>query len=67
MCESAVFVLKGGKKEKVMSEASFVKDDGQKVIVGGMFGEIKEVKGKIIEVDADRHEIIISSDDRTQA
>ena len=66
MCESAVFIIKDGKKEKIMDEAAFVKDDGQKIIIGGLFGEIKEVKGKIIEVNADRHEIIISSDDRTQ-
>jgi predicted RNA-binding protein len=67
MCESKVFIIKGGKKELVMDEASFVKDEGQKVIIGGLFGEIKEVIGKIIEVDADRHEILISCDDRTRA
>lgn len=67
MCESKVFVVKGGKKEKIMDEAILVRDEGDRVVVGGLFGEKKEVKGRIIEVDADRHEITISSDDRTSA
>ncbi len=66
MCESKVFIIKGGKKEKIMDEAVLVKDEGGTVIIGGLFGERKEVKGKIVEVDAERHEILISSDDRTQ-
>jgi len=66
MCESRVFVINGGKKEKIMDEAVLVKDEGHTVIIEGLFGERKEVKGKIVEVDAERHEILISSDDRTQ-
>lgn len=66
MCESKVFVIKNGKKEKIMDEAVLVKDEGRKIIIRGLFGERKEVKGKIVEVDADGHEILISSDDRSQ-
>ena len=66
MCEWNVFLVKSGEKERIMDAASFIKDDGQKIIVGGTFGKIKEVQGKIVEIDSDRHEILISSDERTQ-
>ncbi len=66
MCESNVFIITGGRKEKLMDEAVMVKVDGQTVIVEGVFGERREVKGKIIEVDAEKHEILISSDDKIQ-
>jgi len=67
MCEWRVVVIKGGKEEAVMEEASLIKDNGSTVTVEGTFKERIEVKGRIVEVDADRHLIIISSDERTQA
>ncbi len=66
MCESKVFIIKGGKKEKIMDEAMLVRDEGSVIIIGGLMGERKEVKGRIVEIDADKHEILISCDDRTQ-
>ncbi|MEE8402276.1 MAG: CooT family nickel-binding protein [Candidatus Hydrothermarchaeaceae archaeon] len=66
MCESKVFIIKGGKKEKIMDEAVLVRDEGSVIIIGGLMGGRKEVKGRIVEIDADKHEILISSDDRTQ-
>jgi predicted RNA-binding protein len=66
MCEWNVFLVKSGEKERLMEGASFIKDDGKKIIVGGTFKETKEVQGKIVEIDSDRHEILISSDDRNQ-
>jgi predicted RNA-binding protein len=66
MCEWRVVVRKGGEEEEIMEEASLIKDDGSMIIVEGTFGQRKEVKGRIVEVDADRHEILISSDERTQ-
>ncbi len=66
MCEWRVVVIKEGKEEEVMEEASLIKDDGGTVIIEGTFKERIEVKGRIVEVDADRHLILISSDERTQ-
>ncbi|MEE8403228.1 MAG: CooT family nickel-binding protein [Candidatus Hydrothermarchaeaceae archaeon] len=66
MCESKVFLIKDGKKEKVMDEASLVRVEGGMVVAIGLFGERKEVEGEIVEVDAERHEVVISGDDRTQ-
>lgn len=67
MCEWRVVVVKSGEEEEVMEEASLIKDNGSVVTVEGTFKERIEVRGRIVEVDADRHLIIISSDDRTQA
>lgn len=66
MCEWRVVVISGGEEEEIMEEASLIKDNGNAVTVEGTFKERIEVKGKIVEVDADRHLIIISSDERTQ-
>ena len=66
MCEWRVVVRKGGKEEEIMEEASLIKDDGGMIIVEGTFKERIEIKGRIVEVDADRHLILISSDERTQ-
>jgi predicted RNA-binding protein len=65
MCESKVIIIKDGKKEEIMDEAAIVRDDGNIIIIEGIFGERKEVKGRIVEVDAERHLILISCDDRT--
>lgn len=66
MCESKVFITRGGKREKIMDEAMLVRDEGSVIVISGLIGERKEVKGKIVEIDADKHEILISCDDRTQ-
>lgn len=67
MCEWRVVVNRDGKEEEIMEVASLIRADGSTVIVEGTFGERKEVEGRIVEVDSDRHLIIISSDERTQA
>jgi hypothetical protein len=38
MCESRVYLLRGGKKEKVMDAAVSVKDEGGRVLVVGLEG-----------------------------
>ncbi len=67
MCEWRVVVKGGEAEEEIMEVASLIRTEGSTVIVEGIFGERKEVEGRIAEVDSDRHLIIISSDERTQA
>ena len=67
MCEWRVVVKRGDKEEEIMEVASLIRTEGSAVIIEGTFGERKEVEGTIAEVDSDRHLIIISSDERTQA
>jgi len=59
MCESTAFVKKKNKKEKVLEEVTLALVEKDTVILRTLMGEEKRVKGKIIEVDADRHEIVI--------
>ncbi|MBI5253310.1 MAG: CooT family nickel-binding protein [Euryarchaeota archaeon] len=60
MCESKVFLIEGGKKEKLMDEAVIVKDEGGKITLTGLLGERKEIKNaRIAGVDAGKHEIFI--------
>ncbi len=60
MCESKVFLIEGGKKEKLMDEAVIVKDEGGKITLVGLLGERKEIKNaRIAGVDAEKHEIFI--------
>lgn len=59
MCESSAFLKKKNKKEKIFDEVTLAFVEGNSVVLRTLMGEEKRVKGKIIEVDADRHEIII--------
>jgi predicted RNA-binding protein len=60
MCESRVYLLRGGKKEKVMDAAVSVKDEGGRVLVVGLLGERKELeKARISEISIDRHEVLL--------
>lgn len=59
MCESIVYILEGEEKKKIMEDVSKVRYEGENLILIGLLGSRKEIRGKIIEVDADRHEIVI--------
>lgn len=59
MCESKVFVLHNGKKEKIMDEAVLLTQERGKLTIMGVMGERKEIEGNIVRVDAEKHEITI--------
>jgi predicted RNA-binding protein len=62
MCESKVFLLEGGEKRRIMDDVIKVKSQANDIILIGLLGEIKEIKnGRIVEVDAERHEVIVES------
>jgi predicted RNA-binding protein len=51
MCELSVYAWKGGDKEKVMEGVvRLIPKDG-KVLIEGIFGESREVEGRLGEVD----------------
>ncbi len=61
MCESSVYLMNDKGKEKVMDEALFIEDEGDKLVIRGILGEKEEILGgKIIKMDMDKHEILIS-------
>lgn len=61
MCESSVYLVKEGSKEKIMDEAILIDDEGDKIVVVGILGERKEILGgKIVKMDMGKHEILIT-------
>ncbi len=60
MCESTVYILVGGKKNKVMDEAAKVAIAGTDVLVTSLAGERKTVENaELAEADLMRHEIVL--------
>jgi predicted RNA-binding protein len=51
MCELSVYIVKGETREKVMeSVVRLIMHDG-KVLMEGIFGDSKEVEGRLVEVN----------------
>jgi predicted RNA-binding protein len=51
MCELSVYTVKGETREKVMeSVVRLIMHDG-KVLMEGIFGDSKEVEGRLVEVN----------------
>ena len=63
MCLSTVYVEKNGKSEKVMQDVSqmVTKDDG--LLLVGMFGDEKYVKGHLKRIDFQEGESVIIGQD----
>lgn len=51
MCLSKAYIEKDNKKEFLMTEIALVKVEDGKVILKSLFGEKKEIKGTICEID----------------
>ncbi|HSQ87699.1 CooT family nickel-binding protein [Romboutsia sp.] len=62
MCESAAYVLKNDKLERVMDNVVSVDPLEGKVYLTDLLGEQKIVDGKIKEIRLMDHKIIISED-----
>jgi predicted RNA-binding protein len=59
MCESSVLIEKKGKKELLMEDVVHVIVDDLNIELRGILGETREIKGKIKEIDLDKHTIIL--------
>jgi predicted RNA-binding protein len=51
MCLSKAYVEKNGEKEFLMTDIASVKVDGRKLVMSSLFGEKKELKAAIREID----------------
>ncbi len=61
MCESKVFLKKDGKEELVMEDVVRIEVNGERVKMFDIFGEMKEVRGKIVLMDMSSHVVVIES------
>jgi len=71
MCESKVYLRDKGSDEKIADEALTVVEDGDSVVVVGLFGDkVRVDNAEIVEVDARKHVVYlkrVSNDEGTQA
>jgi len=59
VCESKVFLKRDGKEELVMEDVIRIEVEGEKLKLYGIFGEFKEVKGKIVLMDMSSHKVVV--------
>ncbi len=57
MCESTVYSTDG---DKIMEDVLSIKIDGEKIDLVDILGSAKELKGKIVEIDLDKHGIYVN-------
>ncbi len=62
MCESNVYIKKDDKEELVMENvAAMTPVSDNKFLLKGLFGEQKEIEGRIADIDLMAHKILLSS------
>ncbi len=62
MCELSVYTVGGEKREKVMEGVIRLRSSDGKVLIEGIFGESKEIAGKLMDVDIIAQEANIAVD-----
>jgi len=60
MCESTVLIMrKDGKQETLMEDVVFVSVEDSRIRMIGILGDVKEVNGRIKEVNLTKHIILM--------
>jgi len=59
MCDSTAFLIKQGEKSKLMDNVSSVVVKNGDVELIGLLGERIKVKGRIVKMDYESHEVLI--------
>ena len=60
MCESTVLIMrKDGKQETLMEDVVFVSVEDSRIRMIGILGDVKEVNGRIKEVNLTKHTILM--------
>ncbi len=59
MCESKVFLRKGDKEELVMEDVIRIEAEGDSLKLYGIFGDFKEIKGRIVLMDMSSHRVVV--------
>ncbi len=61
MCLSKAYVDRNGKRELLMEEVASVKIEGEKLLLRTLFGEQKEIKADIREINFLTHSIVLEN------
>lgn len=59
MCEWSVIRLKNGVKTIIMENTSLIEAVGDEVKIEGLFSGTETLKGRIVKIDSETHEILI--------
>jgi len=59
MCESHAYVVRGDKEEKILDDVTFLKPEGDQIVLRSLFGDELKVKGKIEEIQFMDHKILL--------
>jgi len=60
MCLSKAFIQKNGERELLLEEVSSVKAQDGKILLTTLFGEQKEVRAGIKEIDFMTHNLVLA-------
>ena len=61
MCQSTAYLLKDGNEEKLLEDVAYIKPEGDMVVLIGLLGDRREVKGTIREIDLMAHRVLIAT------
>jgi predicted RNA-binding protein len=59
MCEANVYLAKGGRKELVLEDMMILRPENDHLYIQNIFGEQKQIKARIKEMNLVDHEIIL--------
>ena len=59
MCESHAYVVRDGEEEKILDDVTFLKPEGDRIVLRNLFGDKVTVKGKIEEIQFMDHKILL--------
>jgi predicted RNA-binding protein len=59
MCLAEAFISENGKTELILEDVTSLKIDNEKVILGSIFGEQKEINARIKQIDFVHHNITL--------
>ncbi|MCJ7662985.1 MAG: CooT family nickel-binding protein [Desulfobacterales bacterium] len=62
MCESTAYLLKDGKEEEVMTDIATIIPVGKRLRLISLFGEEKEIKATIQEINLIGHKILLKAE-----
>lgn len=61
MCESNAYLTKSGKEELLMKNVVDIRFEGEEILLRGLMGEEKRIKGRLKQADLLNHKIIFES------
>lgn len=62
MCESSVVLDTNGKMETLMEDVIRISIKGDTIELIGLFGERESIRGRISDIDMNKHEIVIKGE-----